>query len=121
MLSVDGDPAASAMPHELTSTAEGMENISVATSGRNEELGTGDNHDREGRAEAQETASATISSLNSKRATKQKPLWRELLDKVSGDFYYHNRQTGETVWERPSDEDMLLMFVNGEVVKPPLP
>ena len=29
--------------------------------------------------------------------------WEEYLDENSGDTYYHNAETGETSWNKPSD------------------
>lgn len=40
----------------------------------------------------------------------QKPLWGEYVDPASGLSYYHNRSTKETKWDRPSQEEMLLLL-----------
>jgi hypothetical protein len=55
-------------------------------------------------------------ALPGKKAKKSKPLWKEYVDAASGDSYFHNKLTGETVWERPSEEEMRLVIVDGVAV-----
>ena len=41
-----------------------------------------------------------------------KSLWGEYLDPASGLYYYHNRSTKETKWERPSEAAMKLLLTD---------
>ena len=41
-----------------------------------------------------------------------KLLWGEYLDPASGLYYYHNRSTKETKWERPSEASMKLLLTD---------
>ena len=41
------------------------------------------------------------------------PGWTEHADPMSGDTYFHNAQTGETVWEHPCDSYYRNLYVSG--------
>ena len=50
-----------------------------------------------------------------KGKSKNKPLWKELTDKISGDKYYYNRLTKSTTWTRPNEFELSLLYEKGEV------
>ncbi len=45
-------------------------------------------------------------------------IWRTYFDPASNSNYYHNRLTGETTWDAPSDEQMRLLVIGGRVEGP---
>jgi len=47
--------------------------------------------------------------LQSKRGNTKKPVWKSVLDTNSGKFYYYNRHTRKSTWEKPRnfDEDLM--------------
>lgn len=52
------------------------------------------------------------------KANKIRPLWRSYLDAKTGATYYHNKVTGETTWEQPSEDAMLLQCLGLEIIPP---
>lgn len=45
------------------------------------------------------------------------PSWTEHADPMSGDSYYHNDETGDTVWEHPCDEYFRTLYQSLKVGK----
>jgi hypothetical protein len=71
-------------------------------------------------AEAAAAAATTNkpSTATAGAVVKLRPLWRSYLDAKTGATYYHNKVTGETTWEQPDDEAMLLKCLGQEIIYP---
>jgi hypothetical protein len=61
-------------------------------------------------------AASSVSTSVSSRKKGVKKLWKILEDVSSGWPYYYNRVTGETTWDRPSDDDLQLWCARGKVL-----
>ena len=48
---------------------------------------------------------------------RKRRVWKEYRDKTTNQYYYHNRLTGVTTWEKPSDSDMKLKFVTAQNIR----
>eukprot|EP01038_Epipyxis_sp_PR26KG_P012262 gene12262-16442_t len=56
--------------------------------------------------------------LHARRGSKKpKPLWREYCDEKTGNYYYFNKLHNLTTWNRPSDEEMALMVLDGQIIE----
>ena len=68
--------------------------------------------------EQERAREAAVATPSPSKKGRKKPTWRAVLDAESGDFYYYNRRTRETTWDRPEGaevDDRAIRGAQGEV------